>query len=194
MKGPIFFRVITIVAFAQILSAQTASKPEDGFLSPSKYVNAYFGFSLPLPQNTQLDLLVQNDPPRDVYRHFLFAANSSGKGYPVVVVGADEIRTSGNADPRRVLTSFGAQQVDTVRIGGKVFLRGKWQAENIFSVAYATSVRGYLLFISVSSYNQEVLNQFQKSVESLAFLNPVSAKQFAGPDSRPYGGPVTTAR
>ena len=183
-----------MLVFAATLNAQTASKPEEGFVSASRYTNAYFGFSLPLPQNVRLKLLVQNSPPSDAYRHFLFAANSNGKGYPAVVVGADEISVSRIADPKRALMKFGAQKVDVVHIGGKEFSRGKWQADKIYSIAYATTISGYMLFISVSSYDQEVLREFQRSIQTLTFFDPVKAERYAGPDSRPYEGPVTTSR
>lgn len=89
---------------AVMLHAQTASKPENGYISPAKYTNAFFGFSLPLPQDAQLKLVSQNALPRNAFRHILFAANSTAKGYPFVMVGADEINSS-NTDPKKTLSA-----------------------------------------------------------------------------------------
>jgi hypothetical protein len=193
LKDSIFRTVLPMLVFAVTLDAQTASKPEIGLVSPSAYTNLFFGFSLPLPQNVRSKPLVQSGPPGDAYRHFLFAAISTDKGYSAIVIGADEMSGSRMADPKRTLMNFGAQKVDVVRIGGKEFSRGKWQADNIYSIAYATPINGYMLFMFVCSYDQEVLREFQRKIQTITFLDPAKAKEYAGPDGQPYQGPITTS-
>ncbi len=168
-----------------MLDAQTTAKPESGFISPSKYTNAFFGFSLLLPQDAQLKLGSQNAPPRSAFRHILFAANSTTKGYPVLMIGADEINES-DPDPEKAL--FGAQKVEAIHIAGKEFSRTKWKADNIYRTIYATSINGYMLFITTFTYDAKVLDEFERNIQALTFFDPSKAQEFAGPDGRPYEG------
>jgi hypothetical protein len=170
-----------------MLHAQTTSKPENGFISPAKYTNAFFGFSLPLPQDAQLKPVSQNAPPRSAFRHILFAANSTAKGYPFVMVGADEINSS-NADPKKTL--FGTQKIDVVQIAGKEFSRSRWKGDdNIYRVMYGTTVNAYMLFITTFTYDAKVLGEFERNIQALTFFDPTKAQEFAGPDAEPYEGP-----
>ncbi len=172
---------------AVMLHAQTASKPENGYISPAKYTNAFFGFSLPLPQDAQLKLVSQNALPRNAFRHILFAANSTAKGYPFMMVGADEINSS-NTDPKKTL--FGTQKIDVVQIAGKEFSRSRWKGnDNIYRVMYGTTVNAYLLFITTFTYDAKVLDQFERNIQALTFFDPTKAQELAGPDGQLYEGP-----
>jgi hypothetical protein len=171
-----------------MVQAQTTSKPESGLISSTKYTNVFFGFSLPLPQDAHLQLLA-NSNTREPFRHVLFGANSTQKGYPVIVIFADEITESGNAEPRKTVLSLGAKAVDTIQLGGKEFSSGKWRADGIYRVANATALRGYVLCISVFSDEKKILDEFERSIQELTFFDPARAREQAGADSRPYEGP-----
>jgi hypothetical protein len=187
VKSSIRRIVFLVLGLATILHAQTTSKPENGFISPAKYTNAFFGFSLPLPQDAQLKPVSQNSPPRSAFRHILFAANSTAKGYPFVMVGADEINSS-NADPKKTL--FGTQKIDVVQIGGKEFSRSRWKGDdNIYRVIYGTTVNAYMLFVTTFTYDAKLLDEFERDIQALTFFDPAKAQEFAGPDSQPYEGP-----
>jgi len=189
VRRTIFGTVLLLFIAGVMPHAQTASKPEDGFISPRKYTNAFFGFSLPLPQDAQLQPLAQEAVPGDPSRHALFAANSTRKGYPVIAIIADEIIGSGNAEPKKAVLGLGARSVDVLHIGGKEFSRGEWRADEIYRVVYATAVNGYLLYVSAFSYDKKVLHECERSIQALAFFDPAKAQEQAGPDARPYQGP-----
>jgi hypothetical protein len=172
---------------ALMVYAQTVSKPESGYLSPAKYTSAFFGFSLPLPQGAKLQLLSKRDT-RESSRHFLLSANSTQKGYPAIVF-ADEITSSGQAEPKKTIAALGAKDVDSIQIGGKEFSRGKWRAGDVYQVANATVLSGYVLGISVFALDKKVLDEFERSIQELTFFDPAKAQEQAGPDSRPYDGP-----
>jgi len=143
-----------------MLQAQTTSKPENGFISPAKYTNAFFGFSLSFPQDAQLKPVSQNAPPRSAFRHILFAANSAGHAF--VMVGADEINSS-NADPKKTL--FGTQKINAVQIAGKEFSRSRWKGDdNIYRVMYGTTVNAYMLFITTFTFDAKVLDEFERNI------------------------------
>jgi hypothetical protein len=140
------------------MAAQTekASKPEDGFFSGETYVNTFFGLTLPLPQDADLRPLASNREARETFRHTLFGANSTRKGYPIIVVVADEISKSGTSDPKKAVLALGAHDIDLVQINGREFSRGRWKADGIFRVAYATALKGYILYVSTFSYDKKV--------------------------------------
>lgn len=161
------------------MAAQTkeTSKPEDGFFSGETYVNTFFGLTLPLPQDAALHPLANNGEARQAFRHTLFGANSTHKGYPVIVVLADEIGKSGNADPRKAVAALGAHDVDAVQISGREFLRGRWKADGIYRVAYATALKGYMLYVSTFSYDKKVLDEFEGSIRQLTFFDPTKTRK-----------------
>jgi len=187
MKALAFGGLLLIAAVLPY--AQTALKPEDGFVSPENYTNAFFGFSVPFPRGVQLTLLKESAGARQPYRHVLFGANSKSKGYPVFVVLADEIASSGKTDPKDALSALGAQKVGHTKLGGRDFATGQSKSEGIYHIYYATAVDGYLLYLSVFAYDKKVLENFQHSVDAIEFFDPATAKQHAGPGSRPYDGP-----
>jgi hypothetical protein len=174
---------------AALSHAQTELKPEDGFVSPKNYTNAFFGFSVPFPSGVQLTLLKESAAARLPYRHALFGANSRTEGYPVFVVLADEIASSRNTDPKAALSALGAQKVRSTNLGGRDFATAQSKSNGIYHLDYATAVRGYMLYLSVFAYDKRVLEEFQHSIEGIEFFDPATAKQHAGPDSRPYNGP-----
>jgi hypothetical protein len=182
--------VVGLLLIAATLAyAQTESKPEDGFVSSRNYTNAFFGFSVPFPSGVPLTLLKENTGASRPYRHTLFGANSQSKGYPVLVVLADEIDPSGNADPKAALTALGVQKVRNTNLAGRDFAAGQSKSEGIYHIDYATAAKGYMLYISVFAYDKKVLDEFQHSIEAIEFFDPATAKQRSGPDSRPYNGP-----
>lgn len=182
--------VVGLPLIAAVLSlAQTAPKPEDGFVSSENYTNAFFGFSVPLPEGVQLTLLKENTGARQPSRHVLFGANSHDEGFPVFVILADEIASSRTTDPKDALKVLGAEKVRNTNLGGRDFATGQSKSESVYHVYYATHVKGYMLYLSVFAYDKKVLAKFQHSIEAIEFFDPATAKQHAGPDSRPYAGP-----
>jgi hypothetical protein len=161
------------------MAAQTekASKPEDGFFSGETYVNTFFGLTLPLPHDADLRPLANNGEPRETFRHTLFGASSTRKGYPVIIVLADEISKSGNSDPRKAVLAFGARDIDLVQINGREFSRGRWKADGIYRVAYATALKGYMLYVSTFSYEKKILDEFEGSVRQATFFDTTKARK-----------------
>jgi VWFA-related protein len=188
------FGVALLTAIAVVRSpAQTPSKPEDGFVAPAKYTNAFLGFSLPLPRDADLRILPKNGDPREPFRHVLFLASSGSKGYPVISVLADEIGRSGNADPKKAVLALGAPDVDLVEISGQEFSRGAWRKVTvygaIYGVAYAAVLKGYVLYVCAFSFDKKALDEFERSIRQLTLFDPAKAQEQAGVDGRPYEGP-----
>ena len=188
----IFSTALLVFAVSLVAQNQTAPKPEDGFVSAGWYTNRFFGFSLPLPQDANLRPLATNGPTTNPYRHALFGASSVEKGYPVIVILADEI-SGADADSRKAVLALGAHKVDVTQMGGKEFSRGRWRADSIYRVVYATALRDYMLYISVFTYHKDVLDEFERNIQQITFFDPATAQQQPGPDSHPYVGPTPPA-
>ena len=184
LKGIVGALALSITVGAA--QCQTALKPEDGFISTSKYTNAFFGFSLPLP-DVNLQPLSQKSEAQGPFRHTLFRANSIQKGYPVIALFADEI-TGSRPNPTEAILGFGSHNLDVVQIGGQKFSRGKWKSDGIYRVAYATAMKGYVLSIYALSFDKKILDQFEGNIQQLHFFDPAKAQEEAGPDSYPYQG------
>jgi hypothetical protein len=189
----------TIIGLALLLSlpaasgqTQTTSKPEDGFFSGETYVNTFFGLTLPLPQDVALHSLAKNGEARETFRHTLFGANSTSKGYPVIVVLADEISKTRNPDARKAVAAFGAHDVDAVQINGREFLRGRWKADGIYRVAYATALKGYMLYVSAFSYDKKVLDEFDGSIRQLTFFDPTKTRNAEESGNHPNTASLTS--
>jgi VWFA-related protein len=197
--GRMIFGTALLLAVTAVTSlAQTPSRPEDGFVAPAKYTNAFFGFSLPLPRDADLRILPKNGDPREPFRHLLFLASSGSKGYPVIAVLADETSRSGNANPRKAVLALGAPDVDLVQISGQEFSRGTWRKVTvygaIYGVGYAAVLKGYVLYVCAFSFDRKALAEIERSIRQLTLFDPASAEQQAGPASQPYEGPPAPSK
>jgi len=170
-------------------SQKSTVRPESGFVSHEKYANAFFGFSLSLPQDPYIrDLSI---PTQDRSRHSLFGLQAQTNGLTALTVVATE--TSGHAseeDAKKAVTTPGADSPVKMQIGGKEF----WKSEShedkagtkMQSLAYATGVNGYVVKFTVVSFDPHLADELQRSIESITFFDPAKAKSMAGPNSHPY--------
>jgi hypothetical protein len=165
---------------AHIGCAQGVSRvvPESGFVSSEMYVNAFFGFSLPLPRD----------------------------GYHIAHISSNirrEQNLFGLAQERgATLFSVSAQQTDTklasklmgvnpiISVDGQQFSKGvsqqKKDGNTEWTAMYLTALDGYLLQFEIHSRDRGIAEDLQRCVEEIKFFNPSKAKEVAGPNSREY--------
>ena len=182
--------MLLALCLAACLSAQTAAPilPEDGFISPSKYTNAFFGFALPIPQNTQLHSL--SLPSRSPSPRFLFGVQSQEHGITALTVTAAQTAAASSEDARKAASGPKGQSAKRVEINGKEFWKSESQdkssAGKMRTVKYATALAGYVLEFNIVSFNSKLTDELEQSIESVTFFDPATAKDFAGPDSQPF--------
>jgi hypothetical protein len=189
--------------------------PEDAFISPEKYTNAFFGFALPLPQIGQLQEFAP--ATHDRRRRTLFGLRSYSHGISVLLVTAIESKGSlddvkkaasgrtwqstkpeirgkqiwksekGSWDKKAASGSTG-QSTKPVTIAGKQFWKSEWEQESPAGMErnYATQLNGYVVVFTIASLGLKLAPELEQAVESLTFFDPAKAKEAAGPDSRPY--------
>lgn len=184
------------VSFAQVQNtpADGAKGPEDlapdsAYISPTKYTNAFFGFSMELPRELQWGTLSENYGKNDSY--FLCGALVM-RATKLTMVSAMARKPEGDIDDaaRKAVTRGFAKPPREVEIAGKKF----WVAEEelkkngttMWHVDYATPLDGSVLQIDIFSGDSKLAREIQRSVGEIKFFDPAKAAEMAGPDSKPF--------
>jgi hypothetical protein len=186
-----------LLCFVPYVLAQSASPtsgaasalPESGFVSAAKYTNAFFGFSLPLPQDSGLHELKLSI--KGVTRnHFLMGLQAQKNGLATLTVAAAQLSGESPDGARKTASGPRMQETTRIEIGGKEFWRGtsqeKSKAGKMQNITYATAINGYVLRLDINSFDAELTNQLEQSIQALTFFDPSKARDIAGPDSRVY--------
>jgi hypothetical protein len=170
-------------------STKPGVKPESAFVSSEKYANAFFGFSLALPQDPHVRNLIVPSPESS--QHSLFGLQAQTNGLTALSITA--IKTSGGAsdeDAKKALAPSDAQAVRKIAIGGKQFWKSESQQERagnkMRSLTYAAALNGYVVKFLVISFDPKLADELEQSIESINFFDPAKAKEMAGPNSQPY--------
>jgi len=179
-------------------SNRVGAVPENGFVSASKYTNAFFGFSLPLPQDSALRELNLSFN-KDASRHFLFGLQSQkvNSGFfgasaklTVFTVTATQSSSASSDEARKAASGAKGRKVMRTEIGGREFWKSEFQEKvkegRTWSVGFATALNGYVLRFNIESFDGKLTDQFRRSVEALTFFDPTNARDVAGPESRAY--------
>jgi hypothetical protein len=163
--------------------------PETGFLSPSKYTNAFFGFSISLPQNAGLreKTLSLNRGTRD---HLLIGFHSPDKGLISFTITARELGGESEKEAKKSAAGPDSSKPKETKIAGKTFWRGasseKVGDRKMQTLIFSTAINNYALQFEVISFNAEITAEIERNIEQLAFFDPSKARVIAGADSKPY--------
>jgi hypothetical protein len=179
---------ISNVGQAQAPTIQGTASPEEGFVSQTKYTNAFFGFALAIPQNAQMHILAL--PSTSPSAQFLFGLESQDHGLTTVIVDAKQTPAASSDDAREAASGSKDETVKPIEIGGKEFWKSEAQnkssAGKMRTVKYATALDGYVLEFDILSFNNKLAEELEQNIESVTFFDPAKAKQMAGEDSQPY--------
>lgn len=196
-----FRRVAFVVVFSFVVDLSVCGQasspalllpgvgPEDGFLSPSKYTNAFFGFSISLPQNAGLreKTLSLNRGTRD---HLLIGFHSPSAELISFAITARDVPDGSEKEAKRIAAGPDSQRPEEKTIGGRTFWRSrsprKLGHRNMQTVIFSTAMNNYVLQFEVISFNPEITMEIEQNIENLTFFDPSKAKVIAGADSKPY--------
>ncbi len=192
-SSPIFLllvcSIVVVSGFCQSLSKSNSAElvPEAGFLSSSKYTNAFFGFSIPLPEDASLREL---NLSKAMGGHFIVGFQSSLNGLSTFVVSAEKAGGDSVKEAKQAAAGPKSLKVKEIQLGGKTFWRGASEENGtggrMRTLSYATVFNGYVLRFDIFSFNQKLTRELEQSIERLIFFDPVKAKEMAGTDSRAY--------
>jgi hypothetical protein len=186
---------------APLPASTDSSYPEQGYLSPSRYTNQYFGFTFELPVDTHLRptplpasrngsiqiLELDGPPPADAE----------------VFISAIPTASGNKLDAKTYLR----QTLDQELYRGVEELRGLTKASfashqfYLFEtrmgieqhVLLATTIGDYILQVVVAGHDEKTVKRLETSFEHLAFFPPTDLRRFVQSDSNPYDGPSVSS-
>ena len=167
--------------------------PETAFVSRSQYTNAFFGFSLPLPQGAPLQEF--SIRPGDASKHFLFGVKALTRGLSMMTVGATKSENGSAEEARKASSGPNRLVAKPVEIGGREFWKCQSQENGpggkMRRVCFASVVNGYVLQFNIDSFDARLAEELQRSIEAITFFDPEKAQEVAGPGSRAYNPAAT---
>src|SRR5579864_8261548 len=180
----------TVSSFSQS-RPQLTTRPipvESGFLSATKYTNAFFGFSLPLPKNSDIRKLLE--PTKGpALSHFLVGF-ASKDGMNTFIVTAKKAGAVSQDPAKNDAAGPMALKTKEMQIGGQVFWKSdshqKKSEGQLQTLIFATELKKYVVTFYIASFDSKLTAELEKSIEGLRFFDPAQAQEEAGADSRTY--------
>ncbi len=180
----LFILTVQTVMLAQV-GQEPLPLPETGYISDSRYVNAYFGFSLPVPQDAEFRDFVL---PATGNSHSIFGLQAQRKGLTALTVSATESSGNPTDDARKAAAGVKRTSVKKIEIGGKEFWKSESdddsRAGTMHMLIYAIAMSGYTLQFTVVSFDRKLANELRHSIESITFIDPTQARVLAGSNAR----------
>jgi hypothetical protein len=173
---------------------EPAPIPETGYVSDSRYINAFFGFLLPLPQDADFrDFAL----PSKGNSHSIFGLQTQQKGLTALTVTATHVTGNPTDDARKAAARRKGASVKRVEIGGKEFWKSESEDESragtMHTLVCATAMSGYTLQFMVVSFDGKLAKELRHSIESITFVDPAQAKILAGSNARLFPAKVEAA-
>ena len=167
--------ILLPMAFGQ---SSLSASPEAAFVSPDRYTNAFFGFSLPLPQESNFHIAPVKSPRNE---HYLFALGRE-EGNTTLVISVKQMH-SGDAEQLM-------RAAPLISLHGRDFGKGisdqKTPEGRVWKAMYLTVLDGYLLEINIQSLDSNMAKKLEDCVEQVRFFDPAKARAVAGPNGIPY--------
>lgn len=172
---------------------------ESGFLSPTRYTSAFFGFSFELPESSDVRTLEQPLQPDQYALLSIVLRNGHRPPTALDIAAIESGGPVGSAEDavrkwRDELkrTNAGATSARQKTIGGHRFHIGETSSpyELHHNQLVAFEEKGYIVEIAVSSLDPEYQPKLEKALLSMKFFEPEAALEVAGKDGQPYMGPT----
>jgi hypothetical protein len=143
------------------------------------HVNAFFGFSFPLPGDTAYRIARASSNKRS--EHNLFGLVQE-KGDALLSVSAQQMDSK--------LSEQLMSVAPRISINGQGFSKAaskqKKDGGTVWKIMYLTAIDGYLLQFDIQSPDQNIAEDLQHCVEGTRFFDPNRAKTIAGANSKAY--------
>jgi len=184
------------MAAQSVAPALDGSYPEQAYLSESRYVNIYFGFSFELPAEAHLHP-VPEPASRDGSIPMLALAGPAPADAQVFIAA---IPTAGGKGDAKLLMRQALDQdlyrgVEELRSLSKASLSGH---EFYFfetrrgieqHMLMATVDGDYVLRVGLASHDEKTVKRLESALQHVVFFAPGTARQYLSTDAKPYDGP-----
>jgi hypothetical protein len=177
--------------------------PEDALLSPTCYVNIYFGFKLDFPSDAKLKAIAV--PATADRRIQLLEVVGASPEYAAISISAYEYKNKNYTDAKGILR----RQLDQELFVGVEELHGLAKISIANHPFYyfetrrgaeqhmdlATDLPGYVLLVMLKANDPRMVKELASEFYHLDFFPPPEATGHATSDARPYDGPaISTER
>ena len=178
-----------------------SSYPEQGYLSPSRYTNQYFGFTFELPPDAHL-----RPTPLPASRNGniqILELDGPAPADAEVFITAIPTASGNKLDAKTYLR----EALDQELYRGVEELRGLTKASfanhqfYLFEtrmgieqhVLLATTIGDYIVQVVVAAHDEKTVKRLETSFEHLAFFPPTDFGQYVQADSKAYDGPSVSS-
>ena len=174
--------------------------PDQGYLSPSRYVSRYFGFALDFPSDLQLEPIPQ--PVARDERIQMLQLGGPAPNYASVSAAAFPLHGKsvnaksilrGALDQELFLGVEELHGLSKMTLSGHLFYFYETRRGVDRHMALATDVDGYAVLVVVAANDENVVKRLEAAVQHIAFLAPAGAREYAGADAKEYDGPAISA-
>ncbi len=191
----------------QALPASSASAavqetyPDQGYLSPTRYVNRYFGFAFELPPDVRLEPIPQ--PVARDSRIQILQLGGPPPAYASVSIFAFPLRAKPSTDAKVVLRKaldqelfYGVEELhglSKTTLEGHQFYFYETRRGADQHMSLATNLEGYVVVVRLGANNERAVKELESSFQHATFIAPTKAREYAGADAWEYEGPAISS-
>lgn len=183
-------------------SASGALDPEDGFLSSTRYTNAYFGFQLDLPAEAHLQPVPM--PATSDRRIQLLDLVNPASPHALVSLSAYEYRNKNYPDAKAILRRHLDQElmvgveelhgVAKTTIAGHQFYYFETRRGTEQYTEFATELDSYVLLAVLQANDSQMVRNLVTALNGIQFFSPSEAARHAGSSAAAYEGPAISSK
>lgn len=178
------------------------SDPEDAYVTSTRYTNAYFGFSLELPDAAGLKRVPQ--PASTDRRIQLLEMVGAAPERAGITLDAFEYKNKNYTDAKTMLRNRLEQElfvgveelhgIGKTSVGGRPFYYYETRRGIDQHVVLAAEMDGYVLSANLQARDPKMVRDLMAAFSRMEFFAPQEAKRRAGPEAKLYQGPAISAQ
>ena len=181
-------------------ASATEPYPEQGYLSPTSYLNGYFDFDFELPRDIHLAPMPEA-ASRDGSLQLLHLVGPAPAD-PEVIISAVPIATGKDQDAKALLRFDLDQElfrgVEELRglskanLAGHQFFLFETRRGIEQHVMLATTLDGYILQVVLAAHDEKVVHKLEASFRQIEFFPSADLRQHMATGAQAYDGPATS--
>jgi hypothetical protein len=175
--------------------------PDEGYLSPTRYVNRYFGFAFDIPSDLQLEPVPQQVPHDG--RIQILQLGGPAPTYATVSIIAFPLHSKLALDAKGILRRaldqelyMGVEELhglSKATLDGHLFYTYETRRGGDQHEALACNLEGHALVVMLGATNPKVVKELETAFEHVTFTAPAKVRELVGDDAEEYDGPSLSA-
>jgi hypothetical protein len=198
--------LLSLLLLSSCLCAQNSQPPnhdfpEQAYVSPTRYVNAYFGFSFELPPEARLSpvsqqasrdgniplLNLQGPPPADAVVLITAVPIATGKGDDAKVL----LRQDLDQELYRGVEEIHGLSKTSLSGHQFYFFETRRGIEQHMLLAF--TMGDYIVRVVLAAHDEKLLKRMEDAFRHIEFFAPASAREHLTADAKPYDGPTVSS-